>query len=170
MKKTVLFFFCVLLLAIVPTSCAPQGADLERVLNAVIATQTAVPAGRIYYSSRGEDDTYRLDDTLAAILWGNGTLPAAYRMTSSAAIYLSSREAAFEAEILECISTSAASEVAYMCSDRLAEIYRTDSERTPYSVAIYGRYVVALICPDPQTAQKAAAKALRSAQSSDTTQ
>lgn len=150
----------VLLLAamlLFPVGCR-RGADVCDILSAALASQTEVPTGTVY-SSRAEAGVHdALDSDLAAVLWGNGAPHPAYGLTNSAAIYLTVRELPFEMAVLECASTDSASDVALMCCERADLLSRTyGSGKAAFSVMIYGRYVVAVMCANNEAAQKAAA-------------
>ncbi len=148
-----------------------RNADVSNVLDAALTSQQSIPDGRIYISSLPEDDPAHLGEELSAILWGNGSPHPAYALTSSAAVFIPTRNEPFEMAVLECVSTDSAADVALMCCERagvLTKAYQITDDL--FSVSVYGRYVVFTLCPSPETAQKAAQHAISHPKNSSTTQ
>ena len=155
---SVIFAFLLSLLA----ACA-RDTDVYTLLDAAQASQGEAPAGTVYSSALPEGDPARLDDDLAAVLWGDGSAHPAYALTSSAAIFLSSKKMPFEIAVLECVSTDSTQDVALMCCRRADALAREfpDTENR-FSISVSGRYVIAAFCPSPEAAQKAASAKLGS--------
>ena len=164
---SVIFAFLLSLLAacardtgLLSRPCA-RDTDVYTLLDAALASQGEAPAGTVYSSALPEGDPARLDDDLAAVLWGDGSAHPAYALTSSAAIFLSSKKMPFEIAVLECVSTDSTQDVALMCCRRADALAREfpDTENR-FSISVSGRYVIAAFCPSPEAAQKAASAKL----------
>ena len=147
-----------LLAALLMLAGCARRADVCDVLAAALGSAPDRPEGSVYSTSAESGSPCALDSELAAVLWGNGSPPPAFALVNSAAVFLpTGGQVAFEAAVLECTSTDSAADVALMCCERGESLGRA----AEVSVAIYGRYVVALLCRSPETVQKAAGAAVR---------
>ena len=148
---------CMLVLA----GCARR-ADVCDVLAAALGSAPDRPEGTVYSTSAESDSPSALDSRLAAVLWGNGSPPPAFALVNSAAVFLPTGQVPFEAAVLECTSTDSAADVALMCCERGEALGRVAGDSAAeVSVAIYARYVVALLCRSPEAVQKVAGAAVR---------
>lgn len=151
-----------LLAALLMLAGCARRADVCDVLAAALGSAPDRPEGTVYSTSAESGSPCALDSELAAVLWGNGSPPPAFALVNSAAVFLPTGQVAFEAAVLECTSTDSASDVALMCCERGEALGRAAGDSgAEVSVAIYGRYVVALLCRSPETVQKAAGAAVR---------
>ena len=145
-------------------------ATSSQAINAICASQTGLPPGRIYVRSAAPDDAEFLSDALLAATYGNGYLPPEMDEVTDAACFFSYTQPC-EIAVFLCKTAAGTDAVAEMCLRRLDTLkqYRSkadidESTHELYlenaTVTVRGRWDILCAAPDPDAALRAFRKIL----------
>lgn len=152
------------LILIATAGCVPKNsASPAQALDAMLGTESPLPAGRIYSLSPAKTAEVPSDSLLAALFGSSSSLPPAMDSVEDAAFFLA-YSAPFEMAVFLCASTSDTAGVSRMCTKRLEALKSTyttsdSAESIPAlenaRIVVRGRWVILCVCEDPEAALRA---------------
>lgn len=129
----------------------------EELVRAALDECRGHPTGILYKTAAEPGATDLLDAKMLAELFGDGDkLPDVLDKINTAAIFLPTRGDAFEIAVVEVAFSADTAEVARLCFERTDQVAAfLGNSRAERAVFICGRYVISLLCPDPERVRAA---------------
>ncbi len=144
--------------------CTAQGATPYAVLCSLQETQQELPAGACYVLSAAPDEETYPTESLLAVLFGNGSLPAAFEEIEDGAFFFSYSDSC-ELAVFRCKGSRGREAVTKMCLDRLQYLKSVHPDRESEAlqsatVTVRGKWVLLCICEDPDATARAFRRAV----------